>query len=99
MLLNREMRLRPTLVSMIRDICKSKTTNCAFCEHLRQDATEELFKVTLSASRTRPLAGVVVVLHDMTKEKEVAEMKNDFVSNVSHELHAACFRSKHTSRC
>jgi two-component system phosphate regulon sensor histidine kinase PhoR len=31
-------------------------------------------------------AGVVAVLHDMTKEKEVAEMKNDFVSNVSHEL-------------
>jgi two-component system phosphate regulon sensor histidine kinase PhoR len=26
------------------------------------------------------------VLHDMTREKEVAEMKNDFVSNVSHEL-------------
>jgi two-component system, OmpR family, phosphate regulon sensor histidine kinase PhoR len=31
-------------------------------------------------------AGVVAVLHDMTREKEVAEMKNDFVSNVSHEL-------------
>ncbi|HYE21192.1 MAG TPA: ATP-binding protein [Tepidisphaeraceae bacterium] len=30
--------------------------------------------------------GVVAVLHDMTKEKEVAEMKNDFVSSVSHEL-------------
>jgi two-component system phosphate regulon sensor histidine kinase PhoR len=29
---------------------------------------------------------VVAVLHDMTREKEVAEMKNDFVSNVSHEL-------------
>jgi two-component system phosphate regulon sensor histidine kinase PhoR len=31
-------------------------------------------------------AGVVAVLHDMTREKEVAEMKNDFVSSVSHEL-------------
>ena len=30
--------------------------------------------------------GVVVVLHDVTHEKEVAQMKNDFVSNVSHEL-------------
>ena len=30
--------------------------------------------------------GVVAVLHDMTKEREVAEMKNDFVSSVSHEL-------------
>jgi two-component system phosphate regulon sensor histidine kinase PhoR len=35
---------------------------------------------------TASSAGVVAVLHDMTKEKEVAEMKNDFVSNVSHEL-------------
>jgi two-component system phosphate regulon sensor histidine kinase PhoR len=29
---------------------------------------------------------VVAVLHDVTREKEVAQMKNDFVSNVSHEL-------------
>ena len=29
---------------------------------------------------------MVAVLHDMTREKEVAEMKNDFVSSVSHEL-------------
>ncbi len=31
-------------------------------------------------------AGVVAVMHDVTHEKEVSEMKNDFVSNVSHEL-------------
>ena len=30
--------------------------------------------------------GVVAVLHDITREKEVAQMKNDFVSQVSHEL-------------
>jgi two-component system phosphate regulon sensor histidine kinase PhoR len=36
--------------------------------------------------RNEHRAGVVAVLHDMTREKEVAEMKNDFVSNVSHEL-------------
>jgi PAS domain S-box-containing protein len=29
---------------------------------------------------------VVTVLHDVTREKEVAQMKNDFVSHVSHEL-------------
>src|SRR5262249_52812504 len=46
------------------------------------------YKVTLScvSDRTDEPAGVVAVLQDMTKEKEVAEMKNDFVSNVSHEL-------------
>jgi len=31
-------------------------------------------------------SGVVAVLHDITREKEVAQMKNDFVSHVSHEL-------------
>ena len=32
------------------------------------------------------ITGVVAVLHDITKEKEVSQMKNDFVSHVSHEL-------------
>lgn len=32
------------------------------------------------------VAGVVTVLHDVTKDKEIAEMKSDFVSSVSHEL-------------
>jgi two-component system phosphate regulon sensor histidine kinase PhoR len=34
------------------------------------------------------ISGVVAVLHDVTKEKEIARMKSDFVSNVSHELKA-----------
>ncbi len=34
------------------------------------------------------VGGVVAVLHDVTKEKEIARMKSDFVSNVSHELKA-----------
>jgi len=31
-------------------------------------------------------SGVVAVLHDITREREIARMKTDFVSNVSHEL-------------
>ena len=31
-------------------------------------------------------SGVVAVLHDVTRDKEVAQIKNDFVSYVSHEL-------------
>jgi two-component system phosphate regulon sensor histidine kinase PhoR len=31
-------------------------------------------------------SSVVAVLHDVTKEKEISQMKNDFVSHVSHEL-------------
>ncbi|MBE0534707.1 MAG: PAS domain-containing protein [Phycisphaerae bacterium] len=30
--------------------------------------------------------GIVAVLHDVTREKEISQMKNDFVSHVSHEL-------------
>lgn len=32
------------------------------------------------------ISGVVAILHDITKEKEISQMKNDFVSHVSHEL-------------
>jgi two-component system, OmpR family, phosphate regulon sensor histidine kinase PhoR len=69
---------------------------------VRTPAGGRTFKVTLScvadqksnvpsaegAAEPVPEAptGVVAVLHDMTKEREVAEMKNDFVSSVSHEL-------------
>ncbi len=34
----------------------------------------------------QPAAGVVTILRDVTREKEIQEMKSDFVSNVSHEL-------------
>lgn len=34
----------------------------------------------------RKVSGVVAVLHDITREKEISQMKNDFVSHVSHEL-------------
>jgi len=30
--------------------------------------------------------GAVAILHDITREKEISQMKNDFVSHVSHEL-------------
>ncbi len=32
------------------------------------------------------VSGIVAVLHDVTKEKEISQMKNDFVGHVSHEL-------------
>jgi two-component system, OmpR family, phosphate regulon sensor histidine kinase PhoR len=36
--------------------------------------------------RAERICGVVAVLHDITREKEISQMKNDFVSHVSHEL-------------
>ncbi|MCD6392761.1 MAG: PAS domain-containing protein [Planctomycetes bacterium] len=32
------------------------------------------------------VSGAVAVLHDITREKEISQMKNDFVGHVSHEL-------------
>jgi two-component system, OmpR family, phosphate regulon sensor histidine kinase PhoR len=32
------------------------------------------------------VSGVIAVLHDITREKEISRMKNEFVSHVSHEL-------------
>jgi len=36
--------------------------------------------------RHKQVCGAVAVLHDITREKEISQMKNDFVSHVSHEL-------------
>ena len=49
---------------------------------------QNTYKVTLSGvadGNDRP-AGVVTVLQDMTREREVAKAKNDFVGSVTHEL-------------
>jgi len=82
------------LVELVRDMRRSRSTHGRrVVEHAIRcgengDTTDKTFKITLSsigADEDRP-SGVVVVLHDMTREKEVAQMKNDFVSNVSHEL-------------
>jgi two-component system, OmpR family, phosphate regulon sensor histidine kinase PhoR len=78
------------LVALIRDMRQSNSkSGRRIVEHkIKGRGEEKIFKVTLSAvadDNDRP-AGVVAVLHDMTREKEVAELKNDFVSSVSHEL-------------
>ena len=78
------------VVELIREMRQSDTKGGRrIVEHkVKTGVGDRTFKITLSCvtdQREMP-AGVVAVLHDMTKEKEVAEMKNDFVSNVSHEL-------------
>jgi two-component system phosphate regulon sensor histidine kinase PhoR len=78
------------LVDLIRDMRQSNSkSGRRIIEHkVKNGSDERIFKVTMSsvADHTDTPAGVVTVLHDMTREKEVAEMKNDFVSSVSHEL-------------
>jgi len=79
------------MIELIRDMRQGSTRNTRrVIEHSikGEKGEENAYKITFSAvtAQNDELAGVVAVLHDMTKEKEVAAMKNDFVSNVSHEL-------------
>jgi two-component system, OmpR family, phosphate regulon sensor histidine kinase PhoR len=58
-------------------------------EHcIDEKGTPKTFTITLSCvmGGTEEVSGVVAVLHDVTREKEISKMKTDFVSNVSHEL-------------
>lgn len=41
---------------------------------------------TQDTEKREHVCGAVAVLHDITREKEVSQMKDDFVSHVSHEL-------------
>jgi two-component system, OmpR family, phosphate regulon sensor histidine kinase PhoR len=79
-----------SLITLIRDVRQSKTAHeRRVVEHkVRRNGKDAIYKLTLSAINgdgTAP-GGVVAVFHDMTRETEIARMKNDFVSSVSHEL-------------
>src|SRR5205814_9256877 len=77
------------MIELIREMRQSDSNARRIIEHqIKTGEGIRSYKITLScvAGQHDEPAGVVAVLHDMTKEKEVAEMKNDFVSNVSHEL-------------
>lgn len=80
----------PTFVSLIRDTRASKSRNeRRVVEHrIRRNGKDSVFKLTLSSINEGggDSSGVVAVMHDMTRENEIARMKNDFVSSVSHEL-------------
>lgn len=80
----------PQLVGMIRDVRLGKAVNeRRVIEHrVRRNGQDRIYRVTLSNIRDSQgeSGGVVSVLHDSTREIEIARMKNDFVSSVSHEL-------------
>ena len=68
--------------------------SCVYDEIADSNSVERIGKEKLNAisatGKRYPLnakcCGVVAVLHDITHEKEVSQMKNDFVNHVSHEL-------------
>jgi two-component system phosphate regulon sensor histidine kinase PhoR len=87
----------PTLVKLVKDTRAGAGSG----RGLRRNLEHKLlcgdrgntYNVSLSCVTTRngpqappEAAGVVAILRDVTKEKQIAEMKSDFVSNVSHEL-------------
>ncbi len=79
-----------TLVRLIRET-RSGGQNAGrkIVEHsIEHKGLERTFSITLSCvlAPSQDVSGVVVVLHDVTREKEIGRMKTDFVSNVSHEL-------------
>lgn len=80
----------PKIVELIREMRQSDSRSGRRVVEYQMQAgqSSRSFMATLScvADHADLPAGVVVVLHDVTREKEVAQMKNDFVSNVSHEL-------------
>ena len=79
-----------TLVRLIRETrSHGRSFTRKVVEHtIDHKGAPQSFTVTLSCvtMANDEVAGVVAVLHDITREKEIARMKTDFVSNVSHEL-------------
>lgn len=78
------------LAQAIRDVRTSgNPTERRELEYRRKaEGREHVYKLTLSAMSEGGAApsGVVAVFHDMTRENEIARLKNEFVSGVSHEL-------------
>ena len=66
------------------DDCKSKIEN----RKPKIENQQRTFDCIVSCvyDETEQVCGAVAVLHDITREKEKREMKNDFVSAVCHEL-------------
>lgn len=80
-----------TLRQLIKDVTKAGVTaRQKRLEHAMspKDGPRAAFDVTIACLpevRNAP-GGVVTILRDITREKEIAQMKSDFVSQASHEL-------------
>ncbi len=77
--------------SLREKIRKSRSGRIRHVRHelsLPLDGRVHTFDAVLSCleDAQEKVCGVVVVLHDITREKEISQMKNEFVSHVTHEL-------------
>ncbi len=66
--------------------CKGKATRKEI--EFSKDGTPQIYDCIVSCvyDQNKQVSGAVAVLHDITREKQIQQMKNDFVSHVSHEL-------------
>jgi two-component system phosphate regulon sensor histidine kinase PhoR len=72
-------------------LCQSKQSKVRHTRRAIDFSNEERSKtfdciVSCVYGEGERVFGVVAVLHDITREKEISQMKNDFVNHVSHEL-------------
>jgi two-component system phosphate regulon sensor histidine kinase PhoR len=76
------------LVDFLRQSRQGKVRHTRHEIDLSKDGELKTFDCIVSCVRDEKdeVCGVVAVLHDITREKEISQMKNDFVSHVSHEL-------------
>ena len=54
----------------------------------RERTYRVILNTVFEGRKRERVSGIVAVLHDVTREKEVARTKSDFVSSVSHEMKA-----------
>jgi two-component system phosphate regulon sensor histidine kinase PhoR len=80
----------PVLVKLIKDARESGHLDDRrhFEHRLSINGRSRVFDVTLACvpNAQREVAGVVTILRDISREKDIVEMQSDFVSSVSHEL-------------
>jgi len=79
-----------SLVDLIKSArtCSDRSVRRELKYSRLQDGKTQVFLVTLSrvVDAAGQARGIVAVFHDVTREREIAQIKTDFVSAVSHEL-------------
>ena len=76
------------LVDFLRQSRRSKVRATRREIEFLEDGKPKTFDCVVSCvyDERERVCGMVAVLHDITREKEISQMKNDFVNHVSHEL-------------
>lgn len=75
-------------VQLVKNSRKHETKAIKREINLAQNDENRIFNCIISCitAPTGDVTGTVAVLHDITREKELSQVKNDFVNHVSHEL-------------